>query len=140
MPVPGFETLYVYDVIHQWREMTGKPAVLAIWAGRRDAITPEVLTDFAASKQFGLERIREISEAASIKLDLPPRALERYLTENIHFDLDEENLAGLQLYFEMAAAAGLIRAPSRWNSRGPSRVRRCAGARKARSNQPTSLI
>jgi len=108
MPVPGFETLYVYDVIHQWREMTGKPAVLAIWAGRRDAITPEVLADFAASKQYGLERVREISEAASIKLDLPPRALERYLTENIHFDLDEENLAGLLLYFEKAAAAGLI--------------------------------
>jgi len=108
MPVPGFETLYVYDVIHQWREMTGKPAVLAIWAGRRDAVTPEVLADFAASKQFGLERVREIAEAASIKLDLPPRALERYLTENIHFDLDEENLAGLRLYFDKAAAAGLI--------------------------------
>jgi len=108
MPVPGFETLFVYDVIHQWREMTGKPAVLAIWAGRRDAVTPEVIADFTASKQFGLERVREISEAASIKLDLPPRALERYLTENIHFDLDEENLAGLQLYFEKAAAAGLI--------------------------------
>jgi chorismate dehydratase len=108
MPVPGFETLFVYDVIHQWREMTGKPAVLAIWVGRRDVVTPEVLADFTASKQFGLERVREISEAASIKLDLPPRALERYLTENIHFDLDEENLAGLQLYFEKAAAAGLI--------------------------------
>lgn len=108
MPVPGFETLYVYDVIHQWREMTGKPAVLAIWVGRRDAITPEVVADFTASKQYGLERVREISEAAAIKLDLPPRALERYLTENIHFDLDEDNLAGLQLYFEKAAAAGLI--------------------------------
>lgn len=108
MPVPGFETLYVYDVVHQWRQMTGKPAVLAMWVGRRDAVTSEVLADFVASKQFGLERVREISEAASIKLDLPPRALERYLSENIHFDLDEENLAGLQLYFEKAAAAGLI--------------------------------
>jgi chorismate dehydratase len=108
MPVPGFETLYVYDIVHQWREMTGKPAVLAIWVGRRDALTPEVFADFRASKQYGLEHVREISEAASIKLDLPPRALERYLTENIHFDLDEDNLAGLRLYFEKAAAAGLI--------------------------------
>lgn len=108
MPVPGYETLFVYDVIHQWREMTGKPAVLAIWAGRREAISPEVVADFTASKHYGLERVREISEAASIKLDLPPRALERYLTENIHFDLDEENLAGLELYFQKAAAAGLI--------------------------------
>ena len=108
MPVPGFETLYVYDVIHQWREMTAKPAVLAIWAGRREAVTPEVVSDFTASKDFGLRRVREISEAASIKLDLPPRALQRYLTENIHFDLDQESLAGLHLYFEKAVAAGLV--------------------------------
>jgi chorismate dehydratase len=108
MPVPGFDTIFVYDVVHQWREMTGKPAVLAIWAGRPDAMTSEVVADFQASKQYGLAHIREISEAASIKLDLPPRALERYLTENIHFDLDAENLAGLNLYFDKAAAAGLI--------------------------------
>jgi len=108
LPVPGFETIFVYDIAHQWREMTGKPCVLAIWAGHREAITAEVVSDFQASKQFGLQRVREIAEAASIKLDLPPRALERYLVENIHFDLDREYLAGLKLYFEKAAAAGLI--------------------------------
>jgi len=108
MPVAGFETLFVYDMVHQWRELTGKPAVLAIWVGRPEALTPEVFADFRASKQYGLEHVREISEAASIKLDLPPRALERYLTENIHFDLDEENLAGLELFYEKAASAGLI--------------------------------
>ena len=108
MPVQGFETLFVYDMTHQWREMTQKPAVLAIWVGRRDVFTHEIVADFLASKKYGLERVREIGEAASIKLDLPPRALERYLTENINFDLDEDNLAGLRLYFEKAAAAGLI--------------------------------
>jgi len=108
MPVPGFETIFVYDVTHQWRGMTGKAAVLAIWVGRRDVLTPEVLADFEASKQYGLKHVDEIAEAASIKLDLPPAALERYLTENINFDLDDENLAGLQLYFEKAAGLGLI--------------------------------
>src|ERR1700720_1552033 len=108
MPVPGFETVFVYDVAYQWREMTGKPCVLAIWAARRDAITPEVVADFQESKRYGMERIREISEAASVKLDLPAKALERYLIDNIDFDLDEENLDGLKLYYEKAAAAGLI--------------------------------
>lgn len=108
MPVPGFETIWVYDIAHQWREMTGKPCVLAIWAGGEQAITAEAVADFHASKEYGLKRVAEIAEAAAIKLDLPPRALERYLTENIHFDLDGEYLEGLQLYFEKAAAAGLI--------------------------------
>ena len=108
MPVPGFETLFTYDVAQLWREMTGKPSVLAIWAGRRDVVTPEVVADFLASKDYGVRRIREISEAASVKLDLPVRELERYLTENIDFNLDAENLAGLSLYFEKAARLGLI--------------------------------
>ena len=108
MPVPGFETVFVYDVAYQWREMTGKPCVLAIWAGRRDAITPEVVADFQESKRYGMEHIREISEAASVKLDLPAKALERYLVNNIDFNLDAENLEGLRLYYEKSAVAGLI--------------------------------
>jgi len=108
MPVPGFDMLFVYDVAHQWREMTGKPCVLAIWVGRKGAITPEVVADFQASKEYGVRRVREIAEAASIKLDLPIRELERYLTDNVRFDLNDETLAGLRLYFEKAAALGLI--------------------------------
>jgi len=108
MPVPGFETTFIYDVAYQWRELTGKPCVLAIWAGRPDVITPEVVADFQASKQYGIERLREISEAASIKLDMPPRALERYLAENIHFGLEPEYLEGLRLYYEKATAIGVI--------------------------------
>lgn len=108
MPVPGFETLFVYDVAYQWQELTGKPCVLAIWTARRGAMTSEILADFEASKKFGLERLREIAEGASLKLTLSASALERYLTENIHFDLEEEYLAGLRLYYEKAAAAGLI--------------------------------
>ena len=63
MPVPGFETVFVYDVAFQWRELTGKPCVLAIWAGRPEAITPEAIADFEASKRYGIERVREIAEA-----------------------------------------------------------------------------
>jgi chorismate dehydratase len=108
MPVPGFETVFVYDVAHEWRKFTGKPCVLAIWMARPSAVTPEIIADFQASKQYGLSHAHEIAEAASIKLDLPPLALERYLTESINFDLDEDNLEGLRLYYEKAAALGLI--------------------------------
>lgn len=108
LPVPGYPALFVYDVAFQWREMTGKPCVLAIWAGRQEKITPEVAADFQASKQFGLDHISEIAEAASVKLDLPPQTLETYLRENIDFSLDDENLAGLNLYFEKCARAGII--------------------------------
>lgn len=107
LPVPGFPALFVYDVAFQWREMTGKPCVLAIWAGPKEKITAEIVADFQASKQFGLDHLSDIAEAASVKLDLPPQTLETYLSENINFSLDEENLAGLTLYFEKCARAGI---------------------------------
>jgi chorismate dehydratase len=106
--VPGVDSLFVYDVAHQWREMTARPCVLAVWAARSEAVTPEVLSDFIASKEYGLARITEIAEGAALKLDLPARPLERYLRENIDFSLDAENLAGLELYFKLCAEAGII--------------------------------
>jgi chorismate dehydratase len=106
--VKDVQTLFVYDVAQQWREMTGRPCVLAIWVARRGTVTPEIVADFRASREYGLSHISEIAEGAALKLDLPPRALERYLTENIDFSLDEENLTGLNLYYEECARAGLI--------------------------------
>ena len=107
--MPGVDTLFVYDVAQQWREMTGKPCVLAVWAGRREVVTPEVVADFLASKEYGLSQIGEIAEGAALKLDLPPRHLERYLRENIDFSLDAENLDGPRALFSRAAPPpGLI--------------------------------
>jgi chorismate dehydratase len=106
--IKGVETMFVYDVAQQWREMTGHACVLAIWVARRGAVTPEMVADFQASREYGLAHIGDIAEGAALKLDLPPRALERYLTENIDFSLDDENLAGLNHYFDECVRAGLI--------------------------------
>jgi chorismate dehydratase len=106
--VPGVEQVFLYDVAEHWRAWTGRPCVLAIWAGRRNAITPEVVADFHASKQFGLERIDEIAANVSVQLGLPAASLAAYLRENIDFSLDAENLAGLELFFEKAAYTGLV--------------------------------
>jgi chorismate dehydratase len=107
-PVPGIDTLFLSDVAHQWREMTGRACVLALWVARREAATPEVVADFMASKEYGLARVAEIAEGAALKLDLPAKALERYLRENIDYSLDEENRAGLELFFQRCAEVGLI--------------------------------
>ena len=106
--VKGVDSLFVYDVAYQWRELTALPCVLAVWAARREAVTPKFVEDFEASKAYGLAHLRDIAEGASMKLDLPASILERYLRENIDYSLDAENLAGLKLYYERAAEAGLI--------------------------------
>jgi chorismate dehydratase len=106
--IVGPEFLHVYDVVAEWRSMTGLPAVLAVWAARRDIATPEVTADFLASRDFGLARISEICFDAARELELPQRTLESYLRHNIDFSLDEENRRGLELYFDHAEVLGLI--------------------------------
>ena len=106
--ITSAELLYVYDVVAEWRSLTGLPAVLAVWAARRDVATPEVTADFLASRDFGLSRIAEICFEAARELELPVRELEAYLRGNIDFSLDAENCRGLELYFERAAKLGLI--------------------------------
>jgi len=110
------ELLYVYDVVGEWRALTGLPAVLAVWAVRRELATPELTADFLASRDFGISHLGEISYEAAQDLELPQRALESYLRTNIDFSLDEENRRGLELYFEHAAKLGLIPAagPMQW--------------------------
>ena len=106
--VTSSELLYVYDVVGEWRALTGLPAVLAFWAVRRDLATPGLTGDFLASRDFGLSHIGEISYEAAQDLELPQRALESYLRNNIDFSLDAENRRGLELYFDYAAKLSLI--------------------------------
>jgi chorismate dehydratase len=106
--ITSAEMLYVYDVVGEWRTLTGLPAVLAVWAARRDIATPQVTADFLASRDFGMSRLAEISIDGARDLELPQRTLESYLRQNIDFSLDEENRRGLELYFAHAAKLGLI--------------------------------
>ena len=104
------EKLYVYDIVEQWRAMTGLSAVLAVWAARPAVATPEVVADFHASRAFGLLNLPELCDEASAQLQLPAPALHSYLTTNIDFTLDPENIAALSKYFAEAAALKLTHA------------------------------
>jgi len=106
--ITSAEFLYVHDVVGEWRSLTGLPAVLAVWAARRDIATPDVAADFLASRDFGLSRIPEICFDGARDLELPARVLESYLRHNIDYSLDVENRRGLELYFAHAAKVGLI--------------------------------
>jgi chorismate dehydratase len=106
--IPGAGIFHVYDVVGEWRKFSSLPAVMAIWAARPEVVTPEVLRDFSASRNFGLTQLAAISLRAARELDLPQSALESYLRHNIDFSLGEQNRRGLERYFQEAAKLGLI--------------------------------
>jgi chorismate dehydratase len=102
------DPLHVYDIVEEWRKMTALPAVLAVWAARRDVVTPELSGDFLASRELGLQHIPEICAESAQQLQLPENELRLYLEKNIDYSLDEENLQGLQSFFRHSADLGLI--------------------------------
>lgn len=112
----GPEIFHVYDVVGEWRKFTSLPAVMAVWAGRREVVTPELAADFVTSRDYGMLSIGDISAEAAKELALPERALEMYLRQNIDFHLGEDNGRGLAKYFDEAWKIGLIgeNTPIQW--------------------------
>jgi chorismate dehydratase len=104
----GNRSVYIYDIVEKWRAMTNLPAVLAVWAARQEAITPQLVQDFQESLAFGLQHVDAIASEAAEEMKLLAADLRRYLLENIDYHLDEENLRGLTRYYEFAAELGLI--------------------------------
>jgi chorismate dehydratase len=103
-------SVYIYDIVEKWRAMTSLPAVLAVWAARREAVSPQLVQDFQDSLAFGLQRVDAIASEAAVAMNLPAADLRRYLLENIDYHLDKDNLRGLTRYYDLAAEMGLISA------------------------------
>jgi chorismate dehydratase len=105
--------LHVYDLAEEWRKHTGLPFIFAFWAIRRDAArafgpTSERRVDFCAAKREGIAHAEELAALYADQLGLAKNELVSYLTKNIHYDLDDESLRGLKLYYELAHECGLI--------------------------------
>jgi chorismate dehydratase len=102
--------LKVYDLAEEWRAMTGAPFVFAVWAARADVCdgASGLAEDFIAAKCEGVRQIDRIAAQYSKELELPLSELLDYLSQNVNYDLDQENLAGMRLYFDLAHECGLI--------------------------------
>ena len=89
--------------------------MFAFWAVRLDALQrqPEELNlakVFQQSRDHGLEpeNLAVIAKEWSPKLGLTEADIRSYLTDNIHYYLDRENHAGLQLFLQCCQEIGLI--------------------------------
>lgn len=110
------EELRVYDMASLWREHTGLGFVFAMWMARDAAVERVRAVDFARARDEGLEHVEEIAALYEERLKLSRDELRTYLLENICFELDEEMLAGLELFYKLAYRHGLVPSlkPVRW--------------------------
>ncbi len=107
------EGYYVYDLAEEWRRWTGRPFVFAFWAVRKAALrdaSPQlnIAQVFQQSRDNGLKHISEIATAWAPKLGLAQKLISDYLTENVDYALDAENLEGLRLFYRYGAECGVL--------------------------------
>ncbi len=104
-------TQYVtYDLADEWIRLTGKPFVFAFWAVRQEALgyldsSINLTKVFQESRDHGLDpqNLDTIAAEWAARLGLTEDAVKSYLTQNIYYDLDQECLDGLHLFYRYAA-------------------------------------
>ncbi len=101
----------VIDLAAEWNALTGRPFVFAVWAVRSGVDLPDLAFYFKSSLRYGLSSIDTLSREAAAALGLDSADVRSYLTENLHYFLRQEELAGLEEFYRRAHAHGLILEP-----------------------------
>jgi chorismate dehydratase len=98
-----------FDLAEEWIRFTGKPFVFAFWAVRvaaLDELRPgqDLARTFRDSRDHGLEpqNLDQIVREWAPKLKLSQQDVRIYLTENIYYQLSQDCLQGLELFYSYA--------------------------------------
>jgi chorismate dehydratase len=103
------EELVYHDLAEEWRALTGLPFVSAVWAAAQSRSSHEsVAEDLIRSRDHGLANIDLLAREWASRFPLPQSAIRSYLTDNIHYVLDEECMEGMRAFFRRAAECGVL--------------------------------
>lgn len=108
------EKLDYIDLGHEWHAWTGTPWISAFWSMRDAALGPDTVTtdqlidDFERSRDHGLAHIEALVAEWSARIAVPASTLRTYMSQNIHYVLDEACLEGLQLFYRYAHECGAL--------------------------------
>lgn len=102
------QNLLVYDLAEQWHEFSGKPLVMAVWAVRRAVADRVSSRTFFDSCAYGMAHLDEIIQSESRRSGWTEEDIREYFTSDLDYSMSEENLSGLNLYFDLAKKLNLI--------------------------------
>ncbi len=103
------EEIVYHDLAQEWHTLTGLPFVSAVWAAAPGcAIDERITDDFIRSRDHGLANIDALVAEWSPRFPMPEATIRTYLTENIHYVLDDECIEGMKGFFRMTAEAGVL--------------------------------
>lgn len=108
------EKLVYHDLAHEWQLKTGFPWISAIWAMRSESLETAgyerdlITEDFLRSRDNGIEHVEDLVSEWSQRIDVPASTIRTYLTQNIHYVLNDECIAGMELFYRYAEECGVL--------------------------------
>ena len=108
------EKLLYLDLAHAWHGFTGLPWISAFWAIRSTALeetgvtAEELIQDLQASRDHGLAHVEDLVAEWSQRIAMPPQTIRFYLTNNIHYFLDDACLRGIEAFYRYGAECGAL--------------------------------
>lgn len=103
-----------YDLAHEWHVRTSLPWVAAVWAVRPEALcltdtsSAQLTEDFNQSRLHGLANVDGLITEWTSRIGLPAETIRQYLTENIHYDLNEDCIRAMRIFRKYAADEDIL--------------------------------
>lgn len=95
------------DLGSEWTAMTGLPFVYAAWTGKTGAIGPDEVRALQDAQAEGIASVEPIAAQYGRGDPAVAARAASYLRDNVRYGLGPEEVAGLQLFLDRAAALGL---------------------------------
>jgi chorismate dehydratase len=99
--------LKLIDIGDEWTRWTGLPFVFAVWAGKAERLSPELVAALQEARDRGVGRLEAIAGAAAQNSAQASRNLS-YLREAIRYELGEREIAGLRRFLDLAGELHLL--------------------------------
>jgi chorismate dehydratase len=103
-----------FDLANEWQIRTGLPWVAAVWAVRPEALThghttpARLIEDLTDSRDHGLDHIENLVQQWTPRIPISAATIRHYLTQNIHYILDDACIQTIQLFRRYAAESGIL--------------------------------
>jgi chorismate dehydratase len=98
----------VLDLAAEWRAFSGQPFVFAFWAIAPGVAEREAAEVVRASYEAGQRDFPRLVAKEAAQSGLSEAVVEDYLRHSLHYELDAGDLAGLDLFYRLAAEDGLV--------------------------------
>lgn len=103
----------IADLGNEWKKMTGKKMVYALWVVREDFArehpdkVDNVLESLLLSKDYAYKNVREIANFIGHDKNIDCGFMREYL-HTLNYDFDDDSVESLKLYFQYAKECGIV--------------------------------